>query len=323
MSYSIADVASPGVLVCGQETSGLLRGPAFQVFDAAGNLVVTRLVLDVNFITDNQCIGANVDGIAGDEIVIGGREIGGLARGSAFQIWDKEGNLLVGRFVLSPDFTEVEFTVINGEVVVWGLESSGLGRGPRYQIYDGSGNLLVSPFILNVDFKEVEVFGANTMGGVGGEEIVVGGREVTGLERGGAIQVWDKDGNLLWTRLVLNPDFTELRYRRIDIDNDGVDEILVVGRETRGLARGPGFQVWDGSGNLILTRLALNGDFSNVRVFVVDQDGDGDEEIGIGGVETGGLVRGHPLRPARQQPGERRRRGRRRRERGHRRGPLR
>jgi len=91
---------------------------------------------------------------------------------------------------------------------------------------------------------------------------------------------------------VLNPDFTELRYRRIDIEGDGVDEILVVGRETRGLARGPGFQVWDGSGNLILTRLALNGDFSNVRVFVVDQDGDGDGEIGIGGVETGGLVRG-------------------------------
>jgi hypothetical protein len=36
----------------------------------------------------------------------------------------------------------------------------------------------------------------------------------------------------------------------------------------------------------------LNTDFSNLRVFAVDQNGDGDKEIGVGGIETSGLQRG-------------------------------
>ena len=36
----------------------------------------------------------------------------------------------------------------------------------------------------------------------------------------------------------------------------------------------------------------LNSDFTNLKVFAVDQNGDGDKEIGIGGIETGGLKRG-------------------------------
>ena len=51
-------------------------------------------------------------------------------------------------------------------------------------------------------------------------------------------------------------------------------------------------QIWDSSGNLIIGLFVLNQDFSKLKVFVVDQDGDGDDEIGIGGVETGGLMRG-------------------------------
>jgi hypothetical protein len=33
----------------------------------------------------------------------------------------------------------------------------------------------------------------------------------------------------------------------------------------------------------------LNADFTNLKVFVLDQDGDGDNEIGIGGVESKGF----------------------------------
>jgi hypothetical protein len=91
---------------------------------------------------------------------------------------------------------------------------------------------------------------------------------------------------------VLNADFTEVRFSKIDINKDGIDEILVVGRETQGLQRGPVFQVWDGNGNLLVTQFVLNADFTNLKVFVLDQDGDGDQEIGIGGVETRGLSRG-------------------------------
>ncbi len=94
------------------------------------------------------------------------------------------------------------------------------------------------------------------------------------------------------TRFVLNPDFTEVTFTRIDVNNDGVDEILVAGRETKGLQRGPAFQLWNGNGNLLVTRFALNPDFTNLTVFAVDQNGIGIQEIGIGGVETKGLLRG-------------------------------
>lgn len=105
-------------------------------------------------------------------------------------------------------------------------------------------------------------------------------------------QVWDKNGNHLFTRFVLNADFTEVKFTKIDINNDGVDKILVVGRKTKGLQRGPAFQLFDGNGNLLVTQFVLNGDFTNVRAFAVDQNGDGDKEIEVGGIETKGLMRG-------------------------------
>jgi hypothetical protein len=147
-------------------------------------------------------------------------------------------------------------------------------------------------FALNPDFAGFQVFGANTTNAVPGDEIITGGLEISGLARGPAVQVWDKSGNHLFTRFVLNADFTEVRFSKIDINNDGIDEILVVGRETQGLQRGPAFQVWDGNGNLLVTQFVLNADFTNLKVFVLDQDGDGDQEISIGGVETRGLSRG-------------------------------
>jgi len=83
-----------------------------------------------------------------------------------------------------------------------------------------------------------------------------------------------------------------VKFHKIDINNDGVDEIVVIGRETRGLARGPAFQIFDGNGNLVVTQFVLNQDFTNLRFFSTDQNGDGDLELGIGGIETSGQFRG-------------------------------
>jgi hypothetical protein len=296
VSFSPLNIGSNGVLVCGQEMSGLARGPAYQAFDSSGSLVRTQFVLNPDFTADNSCITTNLDGVAGDEVITGGREVTGLARGPAIQGFGSTGSLLFTRFVLNPNFSETKFAVVdaggNKNIVVYGRETSGALRGPAYQVFDSSGNFILTRFVLNPDFTEFQVFGANTTNTVTGEEIVTGGTETGGLARGPAIQVWDKNGNHLFTRLVLNPDFTEVKFTKIDINNDGVDEILVVGRETKGLQRGPAFQLFDGSGNLLATQFVLNADFTNLKAFTVDQNGDGDKEIGIGGIETKGLLRG-------------------------------
>ena len=296
VSFSSLNVGSNGVLVCGQETLGVSRGPGYQAFDASGNLVRTQFVLNPDFTTDNNCMGTNLDGVAGDEVIVGGREVTGSGRGPAYQVFGSDGSFRLTRFVLNPDFRETKFTVLDvggsKDILVSGRETAGVGRGPAYQMFDSSGNFILTRLVLNPDFTDLRIFGANTTNGVVGEEIVAGGTETSGLARGPAIQVWDKNGNHLFTRFVLNPDFIEVKFSKIDINNDGVEEILVVGRETKGLGRGPAFQVFDGSGNLLVTQFVLNPDFTNLRAFVVDQNGDGDKEIGIGGIETKGLLRG-------------------------------
>jgi hypothetical protein len=295
ISFSSLNVGSNGVLVCGEETSGLSRGPAYQVFDASGNLVQTQFALNTDFTADNICMGTNLDGVAGDEVILGGREVAGLGRGPAFQGFGTSGSLLFTRFVLNADFRETKLTVLDvggsKEIIASGRETAGLKRGPAYQAFDTTANFILTRFVLNSDFTDLQIFGANTTNSVEGEEIVVGGIEMSGLARGPAVQVWDKSGNHLFTRFVLNRDFTEVKFTKID-NNDGVEEILVVGRETRGLQRGPAFQLFDGNGNLLVTQFVLNGDFTNVKAFAVDQNGDGNKEIGVGGVETRGLLRG-------------------------------
>jgi len=52
------------------------------------------------------------------------------------------------------------------------------------------------------------------------------------------------------------------------------------------------FCLFNGNVNLLLSQFVLNGDFTNLKVFPIDQKGDGDKEIGMGGVETAGLMRG-------------------------------
>ena len=294
VSFSSLNVGSNGVLVCGQETGGPARGPAYQAFDASGSLVRTQFVLNRDFTADDSCIATNLDGVAGDEVMVGGRETTGLTRGPAFQLFGFDGTFKLTQFALNANFRETKFAVVDvggsKDLVVSGRETLGLRRGPAYQVFDSNGHFVLSRFVLNPDFTDLQVFGANTANAVTGEEIVTGGTETNGLARGPAMQVWDKNGNLLFTRFVLNPDFTEVRFSQIDVNSDGVDEILVVGRETKGLARGPAFQLFDASGNLLLTKFVLNPDFSDLKVFSVDQGGS--RQIGIGGTETSGLVRG-------------------------------
>jgi hypothetical protein len=294
VSFSSLNVGNNGVLACGRETGGPARGPAYQAFDASGSLVRTQFVLNPDFTADNSCITTNLDGVAGDEVIVGGRETTGLARGPAFQLFGSDGTFKLTQFALNANFRETKFAVVDvggiKDLVVSGRETLGLGRGPAYQVFDSNGNFVLTRFVLNPDFTDLQVFGANTANAVTGEEIVTGGTEANGLARGPAMQVWDKNGNLLFTRFVLNPDFTEVKFSKVDINNDGMEEILVVGRETKGLARGPAFQLFDGSGNLLLTMFVLNPDFRDLKVFSVNQGGS--RQIGIGGTETSGLVRG-------------------------------
>jgi len=131
-------------------------------------------------------------------LLVGGVESTGLARGPAFQLFDADGTFLLGRFVLNPDFTDVDFSiadVASDGVIVCGRETGGLARGPAFQLYDINGNFLLGRFVLNTDFADdYQCLGAD-LDGVAGDEMIVGGSETGGSGRGPAFQVWDKDGN--------------------------------------------------------------------------------------------------------------------------------
>jgi Cellulase (glycosyl hydrolase family 5) len=257
VTFSALNVGSNGVLVCGQEIDGLARGPAYQAFDASGNLVHTQFALGPDF-TLKGCVGNNLDGVGGDEVIVWGREVVGLERALAIQVFGPTGNSLFMRFVLDNMFAETGLTVVDAggskNIVIYGRRIAAANPGPGYQIIDSAGNPSSTRFVLNPDFTAFQLFGANTTNSISGQEIVTGGMETGGLARGPMYQVWDRNGNLLLSRFVLNADFTEVTFSKIDINNDGLDEILVVGRETKGLQRGPAFQLFDGNGNHLATQ---------------------------------------------------------------------
>ena len=196
---------------------GLVRGPAYQVFDALGNLVRTQFVLNADFTVDSSCIGTNLDGVVGDEVIVGGREVTGLARGPAFQGFGSNGIIQAHPVCVESGFygDEVYGSQCRCEQRALSYPAErrqDLGGGRRINCLMQLETLYLTRFVLNPDFTEVQVFGANTTNSVAAEEIVTGGIETGGLARGPAVQIWDKNGNHLFTRLVLNPDFTEVTF---------------------------------------------------------------------------------------------------------------
>ena len=211
------------------ESTGLARGPAFQLFDTVGNLQLTLFVLNPDFITEISFSLDNLDADPEDEVLVGGIETGGLARGPAYQVFDPDGTLKHTRFVLNPDFTNSSFSIADiasPGVLVCGQETKGLGRGPAFQIFDGSGNFLLTRFALNPDFTELQCL-TGDLTGAAGDEIVTGGSETSGLARGPAYQVWDKDGTLLQTtQFVLNGDCREVKFVVADVASDGIKYLI-------------------------------------------------------------------------------------------------
>lgn len=86
-----------------------------------------------------------------------------------------------------------------GSFLTGGVETSGLVRGPAFQLFNNSGVLQTTQFALNPDFREV-TFRLGNFDADAAEEILVGGRETTGLMRGSAYQIFDPDGTLKLTR---------------------------------------------------------------------------------------------------------------------------
>jgi len=125
------------------------------------------------------------------------------------------------------------------------------------------------------------------------DDIVVGGVETTGLARGPAIQVFDKQtGALRGSRFVLNNTFgTEFKIVQ-NVRNGGAnhERILICGRS---VTLGPAFQLFERDADLTwlgYTKFALNPSFSQLSCAVRDLDGDGiDEIIVVGNDPTTGF----------------------------------
>ena len=155
------------------------------------------------------------------------------------------------------------------DFVVGSVETTGAARGPAIQIYDKFTRALrLTVFVLNANFTDFHVVQDVRNGGANHERILVCGRETSGANRGPAFQLFERDGTLITTRFALNTDFTSLDCDSKDLDGDGLHEILMVGNETTGAARGWFVQIFDQAGTLQATVPLLNGDFRNSPLFI-------------------------------------------------------
>jgi len=136
------------------------------------------------------------------------------------------------------------------DLLIAGLETTGFARGPLFQIYGLNGTFRVERYVLNPDFTDVS-FKQNVRTGGGPERILVCGVETAGSGRGPAIQLYERDGALEFSSFVLSRNFTRLECHTLDKDSDGKDEILVLGQETTGPARGWAVQLYDQRGQLL------------------------------------------------------------------------
>ncbi|MDO8684579.1 MAG: PQQ-dependent sugar dehydrogenase, partial [Armatimonadota bacterium] len=162
-------------------------------------------------------------------------------------------------FVLSgkpaAEFTALSVSPGQFSVLASGAEIGGLARGPAFQLFNASGALQTTQFALNPDFGGLSFVPGN-FDADAADEVLVGGRETTGLARGPAYQVFDNNGSLLLTRFVLNPDFTDISFAPFSINAS--NGVLVCGRESSGLMRGPAYQAFDSAESLVRTQFALN-----------------------------------------------------------------
>jgi hypothetical protein len=169
MSMDRAYATHDDYVVASTETTGAARGPAFQIYDKRTSaLRLTMFVLNADFKQDFQIVqnvrtnggvvGANA-GSAHERILACGRETTGAARGPAFQLFERNGSLVITRFALNGDFTSLSCFSrdVDGdgihEIILVGNETAGAERGWFAQVWDQSGNVLATIPTLNADFR--------------------------------------------------------------------------------------------------------------------------------------------------------------------------
>ena len=87
------------------ETTGAARGPAIQIFSLAGTLRLTRFVLNSDTTNFKMSQDVRGGGTLHERILVCGIETTGAARGPIFQLFDRDGTLVVTSFALNSDST--------------------------------------------------------------------------------------------------------------------------------------------------------------------------------------------------------------------------
>lgn len=258
--------------------SGPGRAPVVSVFSSHGNLIRQFAPYPDHMRAGVNVAAGDVDGDGWDEIITGTMRDGG----PHIRVFNQQGQPVytTGFFAFDSGFrggVSVAAADVNGDGVDEIVAGAGVGGGPQVRLFDKHGNFTGTSFFVfaQSDRGGVSVARANVDGGKE-DEVVVGlqgfGKSWVKVYKPGA-------GNQVLGSFTAFDDsfYGGVEVAGADVDQDGVDEILV----TPHTAGGPQIRAFEAHGKTVpYSFFAYEEEFrGGLRLAAADLDHSGDIEL--------------------------------------------